>query len=211
MKTIRRLLGAAIGAMAGLLIATQGVGAGTQPDVPTHAPYIAGQLLVATAKMGDPRFHHAVIYMINHDAQGAMGLVVNHSLGKGPLAKLLKAFGADSKGVTGDILLHYGGPVEMGQGFVLHSTDYKAPGDLIVNSQFALSTGIKVLKDIGRGKGPKHSLFALGYAGWGPGQLERELARDDWLTAPADVDLVFSDAAPEATWEKAMQVAGIGL
>lgn len=211
MTTTRRILGAAVGAFAAVLAATHGGGAAEQPRTPSHAPYIAGQLLVATPKMGDPRFRHTVIYMVNHNAHGAMGLVVNRRIGKGPLAKLLKAFGMESDGVDGEILLHYGGPVQMGQGFVLHSTDYNGPGTTIVNNQFALSTEIKVLKDIARGKGPKRSLFVLGYAGWGPGQLEREMARDDWLTAPADADLVFSDAAPESTWEKAMQTAGIGL
>jgi putative transcriptional regulator len=206
---LRRFLRAA--AMAVLVaVSVPALGDDAKPPAPAREPYIAGQLLVATERMRDPRFRQTVIYMVNHNAQGAMGLVVNRRIGSGSLAKLLKAFGKDDDDAEGDIRLHYGGPVESGQGFVLHSTEYAGDGTVVVNEQFALSTEIGVLKDIATGKGPKLSLFALGYAGWAPGQLERELARDDWVTAPVDPDLVFSET-PETTWEKAMNTAGVAL
>ncbi|MFB3134816.1 MAG: YqgE/AlgH family protein, partial [Rhodospirillales bacterium] len=177
---------------------------------PTHTPFLAGQLLVATQKLGDPRFAHTVIYIVDHDARGAMGLIVNRAYGVGPLDKLLKGFGIEDGDVAGTIRLHYGGPVDTGQGFILHSADYEGPGTRVVNKEVAITTKLGVLKAIAKGEGPKRSLFALGYAGWGPGQLEGEIARDDWVTAPADQDLIFSDDL-ESTWDRAIKMAGVAL
>ena len=179
-------------------------------DGPGTGGFIAGQLLVATPRMPDPRFSEAVIYMIDHDAKGAMGLVVNRSLGEGQLKALLEAFGVESEDATGTVRLHYGGPVEAGRGFVLHSTDYSGPSTRVVNGQIAVSTGLDVLKAVGAGEGPRESRFILGYAGWGPGQLESEMAREDWLTAPADSSLIFSDDL-DAVWEKALASSGLSL
>ncbi len=173
-------------------------------------PYLVGRLLVATPKLGDPRFQETVIYMVQHNRDGALGLVVNRSLGSGPLDKLLEGFGLETKGAEGSIRIHYGGPVSPGTGFVLHSPDYHGPGTTQVPNGLAMTTQLDVLKAISEGKGPRKSLFALGYAGWGPGQLEGEIARDDWLSAPADDNLIFSDDL-EGVWDKAMAKAGIVL
>ena len=173
-------------------------------------PYLAGRLLVASPKLGDPRFQETVIYMVQHDADGALGLVVNRSLGSGPLDKFLEGFGLDTQGTEGTIRIHYGGPVSPGSAFVLHSPDYSGPGTTQVPDGLAMTTQLDVLKAIAEGKGPRQSLFVFGYAGWGPGQLEGEMARDDWLTAPADDTLIFGDD-PDGVWDKAMAKAGIAL
>ncbi len=206
----RRIIGAAVAVAALVSLSTPSLGGEKAPAVPTHTPFLAGQLLVATQKLGDPRFANTVIYMVDHDAKGAMGLIVNRALGVGPLDKLLKGFGIEDEDLAGTIRLHYGGPVDTGHGFILHSTDYEGPGTRVVNKEMALTTKPEVLKAIAKGEGPKRSLFALGYAGWGPGQLEGEIARDDWVTAPADQDLIFSDDL-ESTWDRAIKMAGVAL
>jgi len=175
-----------------------------------RGPSLAGQLLVASPKMGDPRFAQTVIYMVNHDTEGALGLVVNKAYGSGPLDKFLQGFGMDADGTQGDLRLHYGGPVQPQLGFILHTSDYDGGGETVVHGPVTFTTQLKVLKDIGAGDGPKKSLLAFGYAGWGPGQLEGEMARDDWMTAPVDVDLIFDDDQ-SAKWKRAMSKAGLAL
>ena len=179
------------------------------PEV-RNSPYLAGQLLVASPRIGDPRFARTVIYMVSHDKDGALGLVVNKAYGSGPMEKFLKGFDIDSGQLMGDILLHYGGPVEPGAGFVLHTADYRGPGTRVVNAAMALTTEMSVFKAIVEGHGPRHSLFALGYSGWGPGQLEGEISRGDWFSAPADENLIFDDDL-KTKWERASGHAGLKL
>ena len=208
--TSRPSVAAALAAV--MLIAA--VPAGGQEDAPEALPKkghsLAGQLLVAAPKMADPRFVRTVIYMVEHDANGAMGLVINRVIGRGPLAEFLKGFGIDAREGLGLIELHYGGPVERGLGIVLHTGDYRDPTTRIVDETFAMTMQLGVLKAMGRGEGPRRSLFALGYAGWAPGQLEDEMARDDWVLAPADEDLVFDDDMANK-WERAMDKVKIRL
>ncbi len=206
----RRIIGAAVAVAALVSLSAPSLGGEEGVVAPKHTPFLAGQLLVVTQKLGDPRFAHTVIYMVNHDAKGAMGLIVNRAYGVGPLNKLLKGFGIEDEDATGTIRLHYGGPVDTEHGFVLHSTDFEGPDTRVVNKEVAITTKLEVLKAIAKGEGPKRSLFALGYAGWGPGQLEGEIARDDWVTAPADQNLIFSDDL-ESTWDRAIKLAGVAL
>jgi len=167
----------------------------------------AGQLLIAAAAMQDPRFHHSVILLLQHDASGAFGLVINRPIAKTPIATLL----ADSNGRTeaGDnkldskIPVFLGGPVQPERGFVVHGGEYSRPETLHLDDALAMTASKEVLRDIGRQQGPKKYLFAVGYAGWGAGQLEAELARQDWFTAPADPELVF-DAERAQLWERAL-------
>jgi len=179
-------------------------------SLPADDGFLQCKLLVATARIGDPRFSHTVIYMIDHDADGAMGLVVNRAYGTGPLNELLEGFGIDAVHVRETVRLHYGGSVEPSRGFVLHSDDYSGPGTRVVAAGVALSTGADVLEALADGTGPERRLFILGYAGWGPGQLEGELARDDWVTAPADASLIFSDDL-DSLWDEAISRAGVAL
>jgi putative transcriptional regulator len=202
-----------IALVAGLLFFAVAVAAADQPADPDPAP---SQLLVAAATMQDPRFEHSVILLLRHNSNGAFGVIINHPIAERPLADLLASIGSkDGKsGVAGQgqqrpaptegtIRVFFGGPVQPQFGFVIHGTDYHRPQTLAIDPQLAMTASKDVLVDIAHRTGPAKYLFALGYAGWGPGQLESEMARRDWFTAPADPDLVFD--APRATvWDKAL-------
>ncbi|WP_316978081.1 YqgE/AlgH family protein [Shumkonia mesophila] len=207
MAVLRSIL--ALLAAAGILLAPPSGLFGTTPRAGA-LPYVVGQLLVAAPTMPDPRFARTVIYMVDHTAEGAFGLVVNRPLGAGPLDKLIKGFGIDPGQATGEVVLHYGGPVDSGGLFVLHSTDWKGPATPAALGPLAMTADTEVFRAIAEGGGPKRRLVLVGYAGWGPGQLEREMARKDWLTAPADPDLVFDDDVA-TKWERASALAGITL
>ena len=144
----RRVIGAAVAVAALVSLSAPSLGGDNGFVAPKHTPFLTGQLLVATQKLGDPRFAHTVIYMVDHDARGAIGLIVNRALGVGPLDKLLKGFGIEDEDLAGTIRLHYGGPVDTGHGFVLHSTDFEGPGTRVVNKEVAISTKLEVLKAI---------------------------------------------------------------
>ena len=160
---------------------------------PAGARGLAGRLLVATPDMRDPRFVETVIYMVRHDATGAMGLVVNRPLRQVPLAQLLERFGMASEHAQGGLLVHWGGPVETTKAFVLHTPDYQSDGTVLVKERIAFTGNRKILESIAANAGPRRRLFAVGYAGWAPGQLESELERGGWLTAAADEELLFDD------------------
>lgn len=167
---------------------------------------LAGQFLVATEALRDPRFARTVIYMVRHDASGALGLVVNRPVRDVPLAPLLRQFGLDDRGVNGSIRLHYGGPVEPASGFLLHTAEYATAGTERVAGDIAvtvLSPRPEVLGEIAHGGGPRRFLFVLGYAGWGPGQLEDEIDNGAWITVPADESLLFDDDHARK-WDRAM-------
>ena len=166
---------------------------------------LAGQFLVATEQLNDPRFVRTVIYLARHDATGAQGLVVNRPLREVPLADLLRRLGVDDTGVNGNIRLHYGGPVEPASGWLLHTAEYAAEGTERIAPDIALtplSPRSAVLGEIGRGGGPQRYLFVLGYAGWGPGQLEGEIDNGAWFTVSADAALLFDDDYARK-WERA--------
>jgi putative transcriptional regulator len=191
--------------IAALFLAT----AAMAEDAPPPADPRPGELLIASAAIQDPRFHHSVVLLLRHDSKGAFGITINHPLGEHPLAALLADTpGADSKNapdsaIEGTIRVFLGGPVELQRGFVIHSTDYHRPETLAFGIGLAMTATKEVLRDIGHHQGPAKSLFALGYAGWGAGQLEAEIARHDWFTAPAEPELVF-DAERGTVWEKAL-------
>ncbi len=197
---------ASLGAILALLawgLSSTGARAGQAPPVPPRAGGLAGQLLVATTDLKDPRFVRTVIYMVHHDAGGAMGLVVNRPIGDTSLAELLQGLGIDGNGVKGGIRLHYGGPVEPRRGFVLHTTDYTSDSTRVVSDGIAMTIGTEIFRAIGAGTGPRLSLVALGYAGWAPGQLEGEISGGAWVVVPADEALVF-DQDYGKKWDRAM-------
>jgi putative transcriptional regulator len=187
-----------------------GAGAEWEAVPAAQSASLAGRFLVATDDLKDPRFVRTVVYMIHHDAGGAMGLIVNRPLGEASLADLLDRIGLEGKGVTGEILVHYGGPVQSGRGFVLHTTDYKLEGTRIVKDGIAVTSQPEIFRAIGTGKGPRRSLLALGYAGWAPGQLEAEIGTGAWEVVPADEALVFDDNY-QKKWERAMARRTINL
>jgi putative transcriptional regulator len=163
----------------------------------------AGQHLVATEEMTDSRFVETVIYMVKHDSEGTLGLVINRPLAKGPIDDLLKGFGAATKGSKREVVIHYGGPVSSLQGFVLHSDDVKLENSTKVKDGIAMTSDIKMIEAIAAGKGPRQSLIMLGYAGWAPGQLEAEIKNNAWFVIPADKSLIFGRDA-EKKWHQAM-------
>jgi len=174
------------------------------PDgVPAAEPSLQGQLLIASSAIGDPRFAHTVILMVRHDRSGALGLVINRPFEERTIADLLAAIGRKDDTVEGRLRVYQGGPVEIGAGFFLHSADYHGTDTVDIDGHIAMSSDPAILNAIGHHKGPEKFLFALGYAGWGPGQLEAEFARKDWFTAPADPKFVF-DEDRELLWERAM-------
>jgi putative transcriptional regulator len=185
--------------------------AARRPDQDPSGTSLTGQLLVATPDLEDPNFRQTVVYMIHHDEGGAMGLVLNRVLGTGPLDKVLKGLGIDPHGEHEiNIELHYGGPVEAGRIFMLHSPEYRVANTMVVSDLAALTVTPQILEDIAAGKGPKHTLFALGYAGWGPHQLEDELTAGAWLVVQPDEALLF-DEKTDTKWQRAFDRRGIDL
>ena len=165
--------------------------------------FLTGQLLIAMPAMEDPRFSGSVIYLCAHTEEGAMGLVINRPLARPSFEELLRQLEIVPVPPARHIRLWAGGPVDNGRGFVLHTADWTGEGSLRVNEQLALTASLDVLKAIAEGGGPREGLLALGYAGWGPGQLETELAQNAWLTLPAPEDLVF-DAGHDTKWRRAL-------
>lgn len=168
-----------------------------------------GKLLIAMPGMGDPRFEKSVIYLCAHSEKGAMGLIVNKPVDDLHFADLLKQLSIPASDKRRDILVHFGGPVENGRGFVLHSAEYDIDdATLKVDDGFGMTATIEVLEDIATGSGPEASLLALGYAGWGPGQLEEEIIHNGWLTSDATPEIVFAtDNALK--WEAALKSMGV--
>jgi len=170
---------------------------------------LTGKLLIAMPGMSDPRFDKSVVYMCQHGAEGALGLIVNKPATDLRFADLLSQMGIVPGPGMKEIRVHFGGPVERGRGFVLHSTDYDAgAGTLKVDDQTAMTATLDVLQDIAQGQGPRQSMLALGYAGWGPGQLETELAQNGWLCSDARDDILFG-RANEFKWTAALKLLGI--
>jgi putative transcriptional regulator len=170
----------------------------------------AGQLLVATLEMRDPRFAEAVIYMVKHDAEGAMGLVINRPLAKGPIKNLLEGFGIEHADARGEIIIHYGGPVGARSGFVLHSDDVLLEDSQKVKDGIAITANAKLIEKMAQGEGPSQSLIIFGYSGWAPGQLESELEAGAWHVVPADKALVFGHE-DEKKWQLAVERRRISL
>jgi putative transcriptional regulator len=173
-----------------------------EPATPP-ADKLTGQLLVATPELGDPHFRHAVVLVVHHGEDGTLGLVVNRPLGKAPAVELLKRLGVPEQGAKGDIELSYGGPVQPEIGMVVHSPDYRLPDTTAVTRQLSVTSNPQVLHDMAAGSGPQHAVAVLGYAGWGPGQIEGEMAEGAWFTIPADPDLVFTPD-PDKEWQTAV-------
>ncbi len=169
---------------------------------------LAGQFLVAMPQMQDPRFARSVILMCAHNEEGAMGIVVNKLLDQLTLSELMKQLGIEAVGVSGSPRVHFGGPVESGRGFVLHSPDYIENGTLVIGDALALTATLDILRAIGRGSGPRRSLLALGYAGWGPGQLDTEIQANGWLNVTADEEIVFGLQLADR-WERALAKLGV--
>lgn len=173
------------------------------PDRATADVYLTGQLLIAMPGMEDQRFTQSVIYMCAHTDEGAMGIVLNKPLRKPSFEDLLRQLDVTPVPPARRIQLCQGGPVDHARGFVLHTADWTGDGSLRVDDRIALTASLDVLKAIAEGAGPREGLLALGYASWGPGQLDQEMQQNVWLSAPAGQDLVF-DTAHDTKWRRAL-------
>jgi len=177
---------------------------------PDAAPsgYIGGQLLVATPAMPDERFKRTVIYMCVHDAQGALGLVLNKALASPTPTELFQQLDIDPP-TEGDLRFTvWGGPVEPERGFVLHSLDYKREDTAAVGGErLGLTASLEILRDMARGAGPNKAILALGHSGWAPGQLDRELQDNGWFVVPPDDALIFDDDY-DGKWSRSLAKLG---
>ncbi|NUB16806.1 YqgE/AlgH family protein [Azospirillum brasilense] len=180
------------------------------PHLTKSSAYLTGQLLIAMPGMTDPRFQRTVIYMCAHNEDGAMGLVVNRLFGSGTFEDLLEQLEIEIQEPIANMPVHYGGPVESGRGFVLHSTDYVRDGTLVVDDEVALTATIDILRAISEDRGPRRNILLLGYAGWGPGQLDAEIQANGWLNVPCDETLLF-DPELDTKWERSIAKLGVSL
>jgi putative transcriptional regulator len=184
----------------------------------TNGSSLAGQLLVAMPTMRDKRFVRSVIYMCTHTADGAMGLIINQRAPHIDFPDLLEQLGIvpgrTDESIPPDVLdmdVHVGGPVDSKRGFVLHTADYMVDKTtMVVDQRICLTATVDVLKAIASGRGPRQAMLALGYAGWGAGQLDAEMQANGWLHCPADATLIFGRKL-EAKYELAMSKIGIDM
>lgn len=178
----------------------------TKPD-PEEG--LSGKMLIAMPAMGDPRFEKTLIYLCAHSDDGALGLVVNRRVDEVSQSDLFDQLKLDASPDAATRHVHYGGPVETGRGFVLHSSDYHVDeATLEVDDQVSMTATVDVLKALAAGNGPRHAMIALGYAGWGGGQLEGELQRNGWLTCDSDEDLIFG-LNDDDKWAAALAKLGV--
>ena len=179
----------------------------TTEEVPEN--FLDGKLLVAMPSIGESVFSRSVIYMCAHSGDGAMGLIVNKPAPELDFDDLLKQLGISTAPGSNEIRVHLGGPVEHGRGFVLHSEEYQIDdATMDVGDGFNMTATLDILRDMASGVGPRQSIMALGYAGWGPGQLEKEIQENGWLICDADRAVVF--AGPEEDkWQKALGKMGV--
>jgi len=171
---------------------------------------LTGKLLISTPAMGDPRFEHSVIFLCAHTSEGAFGLVINRPVPRLKLTDVMQQIGISGTVSIGEYPILSGGPVETQRGFVLHGggivddpMGQELPGGLL------LSASTDILKAISNGQGPADWLLALGYSGWGPGQLEAEITQNAWLTCAAPRTLIFDPKPGEHQWREALKSMGV--
>ncbi len=178
--------------------------------------FLDDQFLIAMPGMKDDRFARSVIYVCAHSDEGAMGLIINQAQ-QMQFPDLLVQLGImdEQEAIrlprkTRDFVVRNGGPVDRSRGFVLHSGDYTVESSLPVSNDICLTATVDILRAISAGRGPRHALMALGYSGWGAGQLETEIAENGWLTCPATPDLLF-DADIDRKYDRILASIGIDL
>jgi putative transcriptional regulator len=171
--------------------------------------FLEGKLLIALPGMSDPRFEKSVIFMCAHSVEGAMGIMINRAVAGLRFSELMEKLELDFGTEATDMDVLFGGPVETGRGFVLHSGDFESSdATLPVTEDVSLTATVEILRAMGQGQGPRQAIFALGYAGWGPGQIEDEIRANGWIHCDADAALLF-DAALDSKWARALRKLGI--
>lgn len=173
---------------------------------------LAGHLLVATPNLQDSCFTRSVIFICSHNQEGAMGVIVNYPVEDIDLEEVFEQLDIPAPATDGfqDVPVHFGGPVEAGRGFVVHSTDYTSPDAIYAEGSIAVTASAAILQAIAEGKGPHRGLLALGYAGWSPGQLESEIESGSWIVVPASTTLVFAEDN-DTKWNMALASLGIDM
>ena len=169
---------------------------------------LTGQFLISMPSLEDDRFEKTVIYMCAHSKDGAMGIIINKKIDYDLYPDLLEQLGVDNSIESKKFYIRYGGPVESGRGFVLHSDEVVQKETLNIAEGIALTSTSEFFEDLSKGKGPKNSILALGYAGWGPGQIELELASNSWMTLEADNSFIFDESITNK-WKDAYSLLGI--
>ncbi|MDO9526134.1 MAG: YqgE/AlgH family protein [Gemmobacter sp.] len=170
---------------------------------------LSGKFLIAMPAMADPRFERSVVFLCSHSSEGTMGIIINKMMPDLGFATLLDQLEIARGPSVRDVGVHFGGPVEHGRGFVLHSDDFIDPnGTMVIPGGFAMTATQGILKALAQGSGPNQALLALGYAGWGPGQLDAEIMRNDWLTCDASDKIVFA-RDNGGKWAAALRVLGV--
>lgn len=171
---------------------------------------LSGRLLVATPELVDPNFGRTIVYLVEHDEEGAMGLVVNRPLGDLDVAKFFANLELEGEGLSGTLRAHSGGPVEPSLVYMLHSADNMLESSRTLRGGLALTTEPEMLRRLAQGAGPERHLLLFGYAGWGPGQLEGEIAGGFWEDLEAADDLIFGKS-DRIKWKNARQRLSIEL
>ena len=169
---------------------------------------LTGQFLISMPSLQDERFDKTVIYMCAHSKDGAMGIIINKKIDYDLYPDLLEQLGIDKPLLNNKLYLRYGGPVESGRGFVLHSDEVIQKETLSIAKGIALTSTSEFFEDLSKGKGPKNSILALGYAGWGAGQIELEIASNSWMTLKTDSNFIF-DENVNNKWKSAYNLLGV--
>lgn len=169
---------------------------------------LTGQLLISMPSQEDERFEKSVIYMCAHSKDGAMGIIINKKIDYDLYPDLLQQLGIDNPLIGKKLYIRYGGPVESGRGFVLHSDEFIRKETLTIDKGIALTSTSEFFDDLSKGKGPKNSILALGYAGWGPGQIESELISNSWMTLRTDSNFIFDESVSNK-WNDAYDLLGV--
>lgn len=173
--------------------------------------FLEGKLLIALPSMSDPRFEKSVIFMCAHSADGAMGLIINKPIEGLGFHELVKNLDMPVTEKTPEFPILFGGPVETGRGFILHSSGYEGGSSTMpVTDDVSLTATLDILRAMAEGHGPERAVFALGYSGWGPGQIENEIRANGWVHCDADSKIVF-DANMDQKWSAALRKLGIDL
>ena len=169
---------------------------------------LTGKLLISMPSLEDERFYKTVIYMCAHSSEGAMGIIINKKIDFDLYPDLLEQLGIDKSINNNKLFIRYGGPIESSRGFILHSDDIIKKETLNINKGVALTSTSDFFNELAKGNGPKNSILALGYAGWEPGQIEKELALNSWMTLRTEIDFIFDESVGNK-WKDAYELLGV--
>ena len=175
-----------------------------------ESPFLSGKLIIAMPTMSDPRFKRSVVCICAHNEDGAIGIIINKIIESLSFSKIIKQLKLKKNKVKRDHSepIYFGGPVETERGFILHTADYFSENSTPINTQISMTASTEILQALIDGNGPNKSIIALGYAGWGPGQLDTEIQSNAWLSVQSDPELIFSDKTSDK-WDMALEKIGV--